>query len=101
MIPAYAAYCRDGPEAARLREEHLRDHLDHIERNMDRLLIAGPLKNEEGAFTGSFILFDVSSLEEAQALLEADPYYRAGIWSEVRIERFLPVAGRFVGGRNW
>jgi uncharacterized protein YciI len=101
MITAFAAYCRDGPDAPRLREEHLRAHLDHVERHMDRLLVAGPLKDESGAFTGSLILFGVSSATEARALIGADPYFDPGVWSEVRIERFLAVAGHWVGGRAW
>jgi uncharacterized protein len=100
-IPAYAAWCRDGPDAPRLRDEHLAAHLAHVEANMDKLLLAGPLKDESGAYAGSLIVFGVDSADEAWALMQADPYHRAGVWAEVRIERFLPVAGTLIGGRAW
>jgi len=101
MIPAFAAWCRDGPDAVRLREEHLGAHLAHVEANMDKLLLAGPLKAKDGACTGSLIVFAVATAAEARGLMETDPYHRAGVWSDVRIERFLPVAGTLVGGRHW
>lgn len=73
MIPAYAAWCRDGADAPRLRDEHLAAHLAHVDANMDKLLVAGPLKDETGAYTGSLIVFGVESPEEAWALMHEDP----------------------------
>ena len=101
MITAFAVYCRDAPDAPRLRREHLRAHLDHVERVMNRILIAGPLKDATGADAGSLIVLAVANIAEAQAMLDADPYFQAGVWADIRIERFLPVAGTLVGGRNW
>lgn len=100
-IPAYAAWCRDSADAPRLRDAHLAAHLAHVEANMDKLLLAGPLQDETGAYSGSLIVFGVDSAEAAWSLMRDDPYHRAGVWAEVRIERFLPVAGTLVGGRNW
>lgn len=100
-LAAFAAYCLDAAGADKLRRDHLEAHLDHVESVMEQLLMAGPLKDAAGGFVGSLIVFGVDSEAEAAALLEADPYYQAGIWSEVRIERFLPVAGTLIGGRNW
>jgi uncharacterized protein YciI len=100
-IAAFAAYCTDAPGAAALRREHLASHLDYVESVLDKLLLAGPLKDEAGQITHSLLVFAVGTEAEARTLLEGDPYHRAGVWQEVRIERFLPVAGTLVGGRNW
>jgi uncharacterized protein YciI len=99
--PAIAAYCVDAPNSAEARLLHLNARLEHVETIMDKLLIAGPLKDEAGAFTGSLIIFAVGEAAEAEALIERDPYRRAGVWKEVRLEPFLPVAGTLIGGRSW
>jgi uncharacterized protein YciI len=98
---AIAAYCIDAPGSAEPRATHMKAHLAQVEAVMDKLLIAGPLKDESGAVIGSLIVFGVDTLAEAQALLDQDPYSGAGVWKEVRLERFIPVAGTLVGGRNW
>jgi uncharacterized protein YciI len=100
-IAAFSAYCLDAPAAEQLRREHLAAHLAHVETVMDRLLLAGPLKQPDGAVLGSLIVIRAETEAEARALLESDPYHRAGIWQTIRIERFVPVAGTLVGGRNW
>ncbi len=101
QIGAYAAYCIDAPGAAEPRREHLKAHLAYVEQVMHKLLVAGPLKDEAGEMIGSLIVFAVDTAAEARQLLDGDPYHRAGVWSDVRIARFLPAAGTFVGGRNW
>jgi hypothetical protein len=101
MITAFAAQCRDAPDAPRLRRQHLQAHLDHVEQVMDNILLAGPLKGPDGADVGSLIILAVANAAQAQAMLAADPYFQAGVWDDIRIERFLPVAGTLVGGRNW
>ena len=83
------------------RRELLWDHLAYVEEVLDRLLIGGPLKDAEGAIVGSLIIVRADTQSEAMTLIQADPYHRGGIWREVRLERFLPVAGTLVGGRNW
>ncbi len=47
------------------------------------------------------LIFEVDSVAEATAMLQADPYYQAGLWQEVRIQEFKGVVGSWVGGRQW
>ncbi|MFN3945121.1 MAG: YciI family protein [Allosphingosinicella sp.] len=101
MKPAFAAWCRDAPGSGVPRRERLAAHLAYVETIMDRILLAGPLKDASGAVIGSLLVYDAATAEEARALLEGDPYHVAGVWAETRIETFLPVAGTLVGGRNW
>lgn len=72
----------------------------HVERlkqlaSEGRLVIAGPNPalpttevGEEG-YTGSLIVADFPSLEEAQAWAAADPYIEAGVYAEVSIKPFI------------
>ncbi len=101
MSGYYAIITRDKPGAAATRMEKLKDHLAHIETVLDRLAIAGPLRDEAGGFTGSLLVVKADSADEARAMLEADPYFRADIWSDIEIRAFNAAAGDWVGGKTW
>ncbi len=75
---------------------------EHVERLLElkqqgRLMIAGPnpaIDNEdpgEAGFTGSLIVAEFDSLEEAQAWAEADPYMQKGVYHSVTVKPFKKV----------
>ena len=101
MSKFYAIVARDKPGAAAVRMERLKQHLAHIEEHLDRLAVAGPLRDEDGAFVGSLLIVKADSEAEARALLEADPYFQAGIWADITVCAFGAVAGDWVGGKTW
>ena len=95
-------FCEDGENGQRLRAEHLQDHLAYVETIMERIRVAGPLRESESKeVSASCLIYSAESLDEARALFEADPYFRAGIYDSVRWFRLTPAAGEWVGGRNW
>ncbi len=100
---AYVVWCLDheGPEPAQLREDLAQAHFAHIETAMDKILIAGPLKNEDGIAIGSMLVFNVESEAEARELLAQDPYAGAKIWKTVEVRKFLTAAGDWIGGKIW
>ena len=101
-MESYLALCEDGEGAAALRAQHLREHLDYVQTVMERIQVAGPLRETAGEEIGaSCFIYRGDSLQEAQQLLYDDPYYRAGIYASVRWFSFNPAAGQWVGGRNW
>jgi uncharacterized protein YciI len=74
----------------------------HVERlqdlaNTGRLLTAGPhpaIDNEdpgEAGFTGSLIIAEFDSLEDAQSWADEDPYIEAGVYKQVTIKPFKKV----------
>jgi uncharacterized protein YciI len=74
----------------------------HIERlnelkNEGRLLIAGPhpaIDSEdpgEAGFTGSLVVAEFKSLEDAQTWADADPYVAAGVYQQVIVKPFKKV----------
>ncbi len=88
------------------KENSLRDRLGarpaHIERLQQlkaegRLLIAGPhpaLDTEdpgEAGFTGSLVVAEFESLEQAQAWADEDPYVAAGVYAHVTVKPFKKV----------
>ena len=52
----------------------------------DRVIAAGSLRTDDGVTpTGSLLIVDVETREEAQALIEADPATKAGLRGEISI----------------
>jgi hypothetical protein len=62
-----------------------------------RLLLAGPHPKIDSdnpgpaGFTGSLIVAEFSSLEEAQQWADADPYIAAGVYKKVIVKPFKKV----------
>ena len=100
MNHLFAFYCRDGENAPALRERLLKEHLDHVERNIDKFAVAGPLKND-GETIGSLLVIKAADEAEARVIFESDPYFHAGVWQAIRVEEFKAVAGDWVGGTAW
>lgn len=106
---AYAALCfdRDDADTAALRQRERDRHFAYVESILHRLLVAGPLglpgaeATPGGPHGASLFLYDVSTEAEARRLLEADPYYQAGIYGRVELRPFIPAAGTWIGGAIW
>jgi len=82
--------------------EKLAEHLAHIETVIDRIKIAAPLHDEDEAeFVGSMLVVTANDIADARAFIEADPYFRAGVWREVVIDKLGFAAGEWVGGITW
>ncbi len=97
---AYACWCRDMPGSAPRRAEHAAAHLAHVEENVGRYMVAGPLK--DGDLTvGSLLVVKATSVEDARNFLASDPYFGADIWESIEVECLMAVAGDWVGGIAW
>jgi uncharacterized protein YciI len=101
-MATYSISCVDGPEGARLRVEHMKAHLAHIDTVIGDILIAGPVQDKDGgANVASLLVIQAESAAAARAWLERDPYYKAGVWKSIEIAPFKPVAGTWIGGKTW
>lgn len=75
------------------------DHLARLQSLADqgRLTLAGPhpaIDTEnpgEAGFTGSLVVAEFTSLEEAQNWADADPYIAAGVYKQVIVKPFKHV----------
>ena len=83
-------------------EKRLSVRTDHIARldalrDEGRLLTAGPnpaIDNEDpgpNGFTGSVIIAEFDSLEDAQTWADADPYIKAGVYDSVIVKPYKKV----------
>ncbi len=74
-------------------------HLARLQelQNQGRLLLAGPYpavdSNDPGpaGFSGSLIIAEFDSLEEAQSWADADPYVEASVYAGVSVKPFRKV----------
>jgi len=95
----YAIISQDIADSRAGRSASRSDHVARLKSMVDegRLLIAGPhpaIDAEdpgEAGFTGSLVVIDFPSLEEAQAWADADPYVAAGVYEKVVVKPFKLV----------
>lgn len=95
----YAILSEDIEDSAPLRAKARPDHLARLEAlaTKGRLLIAGPHPavdaEDPGAagFTGSLVVAEFDSLDDAQAWADADPYVAAGVYARVVVKPFKHV----------
>ena len=74
-------------------------HVARLQQLQDegRLLLAGPYpaadSNDPGpaGFTGSLIVAEFDSLEDAQIWAKAEPYIEAGVYASVNVKPFRKV----------
>ncbi len=95
----YAIISQDIEESLEKRKSVRADHIARLQSMQDegRLLIAGPhpkIDSEDpgpAGFTGSLIVVEFDSLEDAQAWADADPYIAAGVYEKVIVKPFKKV----------
>jgi uncharacterized protein len=97
----YFIYAIDGADGVRLRREHLHAHLAYVETQLERYRVAGPSLDEVGVMNASVLIVAAKSEVDARALIDADPYFAAGLYRDVTITEFRAAAGTWVGGKTW
>lgn len=89
----------DAPDALSRRLAARQDHLARLTalRDEGRLMLAGPCPAIDAedpgpaGFSGSLVVAEFGSLEEARAWADADPYIAAGVYARVDVRPFRRV----------
>ncbi|MCW4149955.1 MULTISPECIES: YciI family protein [Halomonadaceae] len=95
----YAIISEDTANSLERRLAARPDHLARLEalRDEGRLVLAGPHPaidaNDPGeaGFSGSLVIAEFGSLEDAKSWADADPYVIAGVYSQVTVKPFKKV----------
>lgn len=95
----YLIYSEDNDNSLALRLSVREQHLARLIALQDqsKLLIAGPCpaidNNDPGSagFTGSLIVAEFDSLDQAQQWADADPYIAAGVYKKVTVKPYKKV----------
>ncbi len=95
----YAIISEDIENSLPLRLKARPAHLERLQqlKYEGRLLLAGPhpaIDSDEpgdAGFSGSLVIAEFPSLEEAEAWAAADPYMAAGVYQHVTVKPFKKV----------
>ncbi|OON41228.1 hypothetical protein BTJ39_04465 [Izhakiella australiensis] len=95
----YVIFAEDNADSLEKRTAVRPAHLARLQLLQDegRLIVAGPMpavdSNDPGVagFSGSAIIAEFHSLEQAKAWADADPYIAAGVYREVTVRPFKRV----------
>ena len=95
----YAIFGEDVPNSLEKRMAARPGHLQRLTRLRDegRLLLAGPHPAIDSAdpgpagFSGSLVVAEFGSLQEAQDWANADPYLSSGVYQRVTVKPFKKV----------
>lgn len=92
----FAIVAEDHPDSLEKRMAARPAHIERLQQMLaeGRLLLAGAFPAIESenpgpaGFTGSMILAEFDSAEEAKAWADADPYVAAGVYARVSVKPF-------------
>lgn len=95
----YAIISEDIQDSLERRKGARAGHLERLEalREAGRLVLAGPhpaIDAEDpgpAGFTGSLVVAEFDSLDEARTWADADPYVAAGVYARVTVKPFRQV----------
>jgi uncharacterized protein YciI len=95
----YAIMCRDVENSLEKRKGARPAHLERLQvlKAEGRLVLAGPhpaVDSEEpgnAGFSGSLIVAEFESLDDANDWAKADPYIAAGVYADVTVKPFKKV----------
>jgi len=92
----YAIMAEDTPNSLEKRLAARPEHLSRLQdlQNAGRLLLAGPFPSIDSTdpgpagFSGSLIVAEFTSLEEATTWANHDPFVAAGVYHQVTVKPF-------------
>lgn len=95
----YAIISEDIENSLQLRLQARPAHLERLQqlKHEGRLLLAGPHpaidSDDPGSagFTGSLVVAEFPSLEQAESWAAADPYMSAGVYANITVKPFKKV----------
>ncbi|WP_275098709.1 YciI family protein [Sedimenticola hydrogenitrophicus] len=95
----YAIMGTDREDSLEARLQARPEHLERIKQlqSEGRLLLAGPhpaIDSEDpgpAGFSGSLIVAEFASLDEARAWADEDPYTLTGVFSQIEVKPFRKV----------
>lgn len=95
----YMIMSQDVPNSLEKRKSARPDHLARLEalKAQGRLVLAGPFpaidheEPGENGFTGSLVVAEFASLDDAQQWADADPYIDAGVYENTLVKPYKKV----------
>ena len=87
-----ALICTDKPGHLQTRLDNRDAHLAYL-KDSGKLKMAGPFLDGDGQMSGSLVVIEVETMQDAYDFADNDPYKLAGLFEKVRIEQWNKVVG--------
>jgi len=95
----YVIFSQDVENSLALRKQARPEHIKRLQtlNEQGRLFVAGPMpaidseQPGDAGFSGSTVIAEFASLQEAQIWADADPYVAAGVYANVLVKPFKKV----------
>lgn len=94
MLFMIAAFDKPGMLETRLKVRSA--HLDYLKSLGARIKMGGAMLNEEDQPLGSLLVVEAMDRGAIQALLDKDPYSKAGVFERVDIRPWRPALGSWL-----
>jgi len=77
------------PNCADIPKRTQNQHLEYLDTNMNLVLAAGGLLNDDGLVRlGGFYILDVEAREKAEEFVAQDPFIKSGLLEIVQVTRW-------------
>lgn len=80
-----------------LRQRHMAQHLDFLERNAGSVQAAGPLLTPKGDAAGGAWIVEAESVQAVEMLIHEDPFWPTGLRETIEVLQWNQV---FADGRR-
>lgn len=78
----FVIHCIDKPDSQDLRLKTRPRHLEYLQSQAERVLLAGPTLTDDGTgMTGSVLIVEAADRAAAEAFADGDPYSKAGLFA--------------------
>ncbi|ATE66236.1 YciI family protein [Rhizorhabdus dicambivorans] len=85
-MPTFAVIGFDRrPKDAQLRETHRADHRAYVSGNLESLLCAGAMLDDDRSQCGSLYLFQADSVDQVREWLAKEPFVANGIYETLAV----------------
>lgn len=87
----FAVIFEDVVDSAAIRSAHMEAHLSFLEKHASSIDSAGPLIDSDAEVAAGLWLVKLDTFGEVETLVEADPFWAAGLRKSVEIRRWRRV----------
>ena len=87
----YLVHCLYRPGGAEERLAIRRAHIEHMLQWLPRTVFGSAILGDDGKPAGMVVALDVTTEGEAQSFLEAEPYFRAGLFNKVSVNALVQM----------
>ncbi|EKD91755.1 MAG: hypothetical protein ACD_29C00401G0001 [uncultured bacterium] len=86
----YVFYCEDAPNSEEIRKAVRPAHLARLQvlSDTEKLLVAGPLIQENNIVFGSLIIAKFENLDQAKEWIAADPFVAVAVYQNITVKLF-------------